>query len=339
MPRLDFESPQQLEMDDEFVPADPVLDDALLNQADLPRPRNNKAMLVVTQRADEIIVHGFSLASRNATFSARAEFVAALRSVAEALDAYEGSTQHTASLDAGMTALREVTDLVPVRAESRIDVYQTVQAHRTPVLKQAVDVEVTPLVARQRYYTYAQTKLAEAGGGNPAASRALYGLGKLHSAQALSSVDSQMTSGPNAMVFHRAAMIVNPENHLAANELGVMLARYGELEYAKEVLLNSLYVNRIPEAWYNLSVVHQRLGEHDLARRAKYEWQLTQNQPRQYRGSGARQPQELIRWVDPVEFARNAPASAAPIQPTEMSGHAQALPNNANYRPGRRVSR
>ena len=338
-PTLNAGAPERPSGHDELLPTEPTINSAMLDQPELPRVRNGLAMSVVTQRADEIVEHGFSLASRNATFSARAEFLAALRSVAEALDAYDGGTFHTASLDAGLTALREVEDFIPKNAESSIDVRQTIRGHETPVLKHSRDGEVSPIVARQRYYTYAQTKLSEACEGNPAASRALYSLGKLYSAQALSSTDAQMTNAPNAMVFHRAAMMVNPGNHLAANELGVMLARYGELEYAKQVLLSSLSVNRLPEAWHNLSVVHERLGEHDLARRAKYEWQLSQNQTRKYRGSGASPAKDLIRWVDAAEFAGSLPASNALGQPTGMAGQVQSLPSRAGNQMGGRVNR
>ena len=118
-----------------------------------------------------------------------------------------------------------------------------------------------------------------------------------------------MVNGAKAIVFHRAAMIVDPKNYKAANELAVLMGRYGEYETARGLLLHCLAVHRMPEAWYNLSVVHRQLGEADLAKRAEYEYQLTSR--------GAKGPassmDQIIRWVDPKTFSSSPnPTTATP---------------------------
>ncbi len=262
--------------------------------------------------ADEVIHHALSLASRHATYSARAEFLAALRIIAEALDLTSGTTQHTNSLDAALVALREADDFAAAPADVSVDVRLIVRAHKTPVLKDEELTARSPLAARQHYYTFAQNKLAEAFSNDPIASRALYGLGKLYTERTRRVGDARMISAPKAVVFHRAAMIVHPQNHLAANELAVLLAQFGDLKTAKEVLLHALKVTPTPEAWHNLAVVHQRLGQHDLARRAQYEQQLLVSRTADNLAPAADAADGPVRWVDPETFAQMNPEPFAP---------------------------
>jgi hypothetical protein len=272
-----------------------------------PSVADRTAMATVAERAEELVRHGFSLAGRNATYSARAEFLVALWMIAEARDAQIGGGQHVRDLDAGLLALREADDFVTRSPDASVNVAGLVESHGTPVL-QGLGVDVSAVIARQRYYAFAQERLAQACGSEPAASWALYGMGKLHTSPALQAGDSLLLNGAKAMVYHRAALTVNPRHYLSANELGVLLARYGELEVARDVLLEALRVQRFPEAWYNLSIVHQRLGEYDLARRARYEWELARSEPVAGQPVVADQP---LRWVDPGTFAR---ADAAQVQ-------------------------
>ena len=56
------------------------------------------------------------------------------------------------------------------------------------------------------------------------------------------------------------------------------------------------------ESWRNLSIVHQRMGEIDLARRAKNEWELAQRAADT--GGNKVMREASIRWVDHVTFNR-----------------------------------
>jgi tetratricopeptide (TPR) repeat protein len=146
--------------------------------------------------------------------------------------------------------------------------------HRTPVLKEVDPSTLTPLVALQRYYTFAQERLAFAAGQEGPGSAALYGLGKLTTVMAENSPDERRLHAPKAMALYQAALVVDSHNHRAASELGVLLASFGQLEAAKRVLVHSAELAPRAETWHNLSVVHERLGEQDLAKRARYELQL-----------------------------------------------------------------
>ena len=134
-------------------------------------------------------------------------------------------------------------------------------------------------------------------------------------------------NGPQAMVFHQIATSIDPANYRAANELGVLLARFGQLPEARAVLQQSVATHPLPEAWHNLMVVHQRLGEHDLAQCARNELALAQ------RPSGAGSPnvgvsaQPVVQWVDPPTFAQSpgydpqsTPPGMAPVQRNAADG-------------------
>jgi tetratricopeptide (TPR) repeat protein len=170
------------------------------------------------------------------------------------------------------------------------------------------------LVALQRYYTYAQEQLAEACGNEPTASMALYGMGKIHTLLARRSGEFETLHGPKAMAMHQAALLVDPNNYRAANELGVLLARYSQLDDARRVLLHSLSIYPQAESWHNLSVVHERLGENDLARRARYEWQLVRER-RNGVAVADNTVESPVQWVDSNTFARISSASRGQNEP------------------------
>lgn len=272
--------------------------------APLPRlASHDPALAAVSRQAMEMVQYGFSLAHRGATYSARAQFIQALRTIAQALDAAEGSELHGESLAQGLRALEEADDFAPrgSQLEADLNLKSIIASHRTTVLKD--QPAPSALEALQRYYTYAQNRLASAGGGMPAASMALYALGKLHTAPKDPTPQERRMNDPKALALHHAALLVDSRNYEAANELGVLLARYGQLHDARGVLLHGLSLHPTPAMWHNLSVVHERLGEVDLARRARYEQQLAE---RQAPGDPLA---TNLRWVPPAEFARMSPSA------------------------------
>ena len=141
--------------------------------------------------------------------------------------------------------------------------------HQTPVLDELSLDELTPTEAVQRYLTYAQERLACAGGDLQPAASALYALGKLDMAAGPLNVGS--LEAVRAVVYFQAALIIHPRHALAANELGVLLARHGRLPEARSALLYSVKIEAQPAAWRNLSIVHHHLGEMDLAQCADSE--------------------------------------------------------------------
>lgn len=241
------------------------------------------------------------MANRGAHYSARSEFLQALSLLARARDSEQNDTKHMAALRAGVTALDESADFITPDGLVRtpLTVEALVAGHRTPVLQHGA-TDVTHVEALRSYYTFAQEQFALAMGKSPAASSALYGLGKLSAAVAHEPAPQIADAATQAVVFHQAALIVDDKNWQAANELAVLLAQGGRLEEAQSWLAHSVRIAPRAESWHNLAVVRQRLGQMRLAEEARREAQNLAN----------RQPTSILRGgAPPVEFV--SPASFA----------------------------
>jgi len=275
-----------------------------------------QALHAVELEAARHIRRGIDLAGRNAYFSARSEFIEALKIVTQALDAREQKNSHSEALAAGLQALEESDDLVPQGSTvpSEMDLELIVAAHRTPIFKgedAAMLAEVSPLTARQRYYTFAQSQLAAAVDQQRSGSMALYLLGKIETALAERNPSRHKTARYKAIVLHQAALMVDGENFMAANELGVLLAHFGNYQLARNVLLHSLRLSAQPAAWHNLAVVYERLGEPSEAGRARRQATLLARS-QSIAGSGLHRPP--VVWQSPDAFrrrhARHLPAAS-----------------------------
>jgi len=270
-------------------------------------PTDHTALRAAAERAAQISDRGFAMAQRGMVFAGQEELIKSLQLLAQALDVQDGSGSHAAALSRGLDALREARDFAtaPTALGTSANVAEVAATHRTALLRSAAtSLEVPPVAAQQQYLAFAQSQLAVAGGNQPVASQTLYRLGRLQGALAAHNDDPQALHAPQAMVFHQAALSVEGTNYLAANELGVLLARYGQLEDARRLLLHSVSQHPQVETWQNLAAVHRRLGEGDLARRADAERDLLAKQT----GSAeARKVGDLVRWVDPPTFAASGP--------------------------------
>jgi hypothetical protein len=258
----------------------------------------------VADQAAVMSRRAYAMAQKGMLFTARNELVQSLRLVAQALDVERATGEHTAALSAGLTALAEADDFAPEAGSDAavIDVVAIARGHRTPILR--VAGSVSPVVAQQQYYNFAQQQLAFAAGSEPAASQSLFTLGKIQMALAGQTAEPQSLHGPRAMVFYQAALAVDGRNYLAANELGVLLARYGQLHDARRALLHSVSLRPHVEGWHNLAIVHERLGETELARLAENERKLLEEKPAP---TAVAATGKQIEWVDPQTFAAHGP--------------------------------
>lgn len=287
----------------------------------------------IAREADLHTRQGFELAGRGAYHSARAEFVQALRLVAQGLDQQHGTQIHGQSLSAGLVAVEEAEDFVPRGSclEADLDLESILAGHRTPVLADTPSDELSPITAVQRYLSYSQEQLALAVGGEVAGSMALHALGKLHAALASRSGADARLAKPTAVTFYQAALIACRQNHMAANDLGVLLARAGRHVDAAVAFEHSLSVQPNATVWSNLATVYRQLGDHDLAARADTLAQNTLDEGQSQPNAWAARTQ----WVPPGAFAdsyaqlpdtlRPPPAArAASTDLTPSSGMRQA---------------
>jgi tetratricopeptide (TPR) repeat protein len=264
----------------------------------------------VEEQAQAAVRQGYALAQKGALYSSRAEFIEALRAVSGALDAHYGQSQHTESLLAALLALKEADDFAAAgeRLETTVDVSATTAVHRTRVIHEDEASHLSPVLAMQRYHAFAQQRFAAATGGAPIGAEALYALGKIHMSFSEPSNTAERMYGPKAMTFFSAALTADPRHAMAANELGVVYARFGKWQEARQVLQQSVGAHSLAEGWHNLAVVHEQLGEMDLAQQARQQAQLAAAQGRVQAAANA-----MVRWVDPSAFTNSgAPATAAP---------------------------
>jgi tetratricopeptide (TPR) repeat protein len=263
---------------------------------------SEKSAAILARQLEAFSQRAEDLAARGAHYAARAETIKALRVVTQTLDTQIGSDTHSRALANAMRALQEAEDFTPAGShlEAELNLGRLVERHRTPVLRGENLQRVTSFVAQQRYLTYAQEQLVVASGRLPAASRALFDLGRICMALGNTSSNTRSLHLPKAVTLYQAALMVNGRNALAANELGVLLARSGQLEDARAVLLHGASVGPEPEIWHNLAVVHHRLGEVELAQRAQLQARMTTP-------SRSRPPEAIgnsnVRWVDASEFS------------------------------------
>jgi len=286
--------------------------------------KRSRELELIAREADMHTRRGFELAGRRAYFSARAEFVMALRLVAQALDAEHQTRTHSRALAAGWTALKEADDFIPTgsRLEADLHLASIVGGHRTPVLKDVPNESQTPLTALQCYFTFAQEQLAAGVGDELAGSMALHALGNLYRALAARKGATIPAANAKAMVFYQAALLVNPRNYLASNELGVLLARGKRYEDARTALEHSVSAHEQSAGWYNLAVVYQELGQTHLARQAYRKYQAVYQAESARRGTRPPTARQQIEWVDPSTFARlhaGPPVVERPMPPHPLS--------------------
>ncbi len=190
------------------------------------QPLRSEAMEMIARQADEKVREGMDLADRGSCFAARADFIAALRLLAQGLDNDEGSTRHSQSLGAALTAMKEAQDFLPApgKVEGELELAPIVAGHRTPLLKNVPPQYLQAMRAMKQYFSFAQEQLCLAAGHEVSGSMALRSLGKLHAAMADKGNPEMALPEAKAITFYQAAMLVCPRNYMAANDLGVLLA-------------------------------------------------------------------------------------------------------------------
>ncbi len=293
---------------------------------------SKESLAALSDQCSSLVAHGRSLAQRGAMYSARADIVQAERLITQALDAMSGSDEHSQAMSAANIALEEADDFLlrSGDATGEVDVRKIVEAHRTPILRGDSAATMAPIAALQAYYGYAQKQLIKASGGLPVASEAFYWHGKICATMVDTSAGNNTSNNARAMVFHQAALEVDPKHYLAANELGVLMARFGQLQEAKKMLIHSVTIRSNADGWHNLAVVHTRLGETELARKADYERSLAQRSANAGRGSG----NELIRVVDSATFVGQSSASDMPVASRPATNTRSTATGTANLPSG-----
>ena len=267
-----------------------------------PAPLNNADQWELTaqelQVASTHLNYGKTLARKGATASARNEFLNALAVIAQSRDLRLGGKDHVTALNQAIVAMGEAEDLFAKPGSSNLDAdVSTVSAgHLSRILDPTVAKQLTRAEALVAYQDFARRNLQEACGRNWLASETFYALGRLHNLLSLADPAQQPCELSKSLTFHQAAIAADANNFASANELGVLLARQGQLEDAKRLLIHSVTLSPRRETWTNLATVHQRLGEGRLAELAAAEAKTLVERTAQASATS------LIRLVAPAEF-------------------------------------
>ena len=261
---------------------------------------------VVSERAEARIRRGYALAQRGASFAARSEFIQVLRMIAEAKDQKHGAPRRTIALASGLRALEEAADFAPCGPAMNADFNTAVivSSHRTPVAKVPAAEELMPQQLADLYFRYAQLQLGGSVAGEPAGSMALHALGKVYSQMGRTERDVNVPTDRCAFALQQAALLARDDNHLAAHELGVLLAESGHYIESEHLLAQVAAKQPHPVIFRNWARVQRKLGQEQLATMSEQHAQaLAQRQ-----GSG------IVTWVPPQTLAQ-AGDSVAPATP------------------------
>jgi tetratricopeptide (TPR) repeat protein len=271
---------------------------------------------VVNERAGAKIRRGYELAERGAYFAARNEFEGVLRMIAEAKDQLHGAPRRTLALAEGLRALDEAADFAPAAAAGAANVRLSVvvASHQTPVAKPlAVDDMLPPQIA-DLYLEYAGRQLGAAVAGEPTGSVALHALGKLHSRLGRVEPEQNPLADRAAFALQQAALHARPDNHLAAHELGVLLAEGGHYPESGQLLRQVAQHAPHPVVYRNLARVERRLGQLDHA--------IASERHAEYLAARGVDGLGNVRWVQPDALARQSDPLAPAATPMMARGPA-----------------
>jgi hypothetical protein len=241
-------------------------------------------------------------------------------------------------LSAALTAVKEAQDFLPAggKLEGDLDLPPIVASHRTPVLKNVPRDQLQAMRALKQYFTFAQEQFALAAGQEVSGSMALGALGKVHAALAGKPNPDIALPEAKAIVFFQAAILVCPRNYMAANDLGVLLARSGDCAGAVRMLEHSVLVCRCPENLNNLSAVYRQVGQQRLAELAAEKARAAKAEEVARQKSASLLAGGSVAWVDPAALVQSPGQWAdPPAQPASTIG--QQSPTPAKPAPDRPV--
>jgi tetratricopeptide (TPR) repeat protein len=188
--------------------------------------------------------------------------------------------------------------------EGEVNVWLVASSHRTPVLEHQNE-NLSLHEASALYHAFAERQLAWAVAGEQAGSMALHGLGKINARLAeLSDNDVQHVRIATAMFS--AALAARPDNHLAANELGVLLCKSGRPAEAARLFERAIDFAPSATSYHNLAVAQRKLAMHGQSAANEQE---AQRLAALERAAGAVSQRVGIRWVAPQDMARVAQPS------------------------------
>ena len=219
------------------------------------------------------------------------------------------TNSHSESLTKALRAYGESADFYPNKAQpdEEVNLQVVIGGHNTPVLRHTDKHQLNTGRCLREYMAYAEQEFLSALGREQIASQALYGLGRLEVDPESGSASSQVVRAHRSLALYQTALKVDNQNFAAANEMGVLLAKYGKYHDAIDALQHCVQLSPQPTAWKNLSNIHRKLGEVDQARAAEAE---ANRALRATPGTPFVAAEPRVDWVDARTFAQVSPGDA-----------------------------
>ncbi len=181
----------------------------------------------------------------------------------------------------------------------------------------------------QKYFAFAKQKLDQSSGRNVVSAEALYCLGKLHTAVSVNKSVPNKIDVAKAITYHQAALLGNASDFRSANELGVLMAKTGQLAEATSLFKQSLITNPTPQTWKNLAKTHHRMGQQNLAQLAEAEFSVAVQTQIANSESGIHwMPTTRFNESAPMEFSDNTRVASRPVAPGQNSPTQEADSDN-----------
>ncbi len=316
----------QLAGAEEFFPAfelQPLSEDEALK----PTPTFNDLQPGALRMIEQEMNAAISLAQRGGYFAARSRLIGCLRQIARLRDAQADVDTHCVALSDALLALEEADDFDDQGPRCEADTLASnyIAGHKTPVLKDAPTSSAVR--ARRAYYLFVRQKLVEAAGAEKMSAEVLYALGRVERELTLRASTESRRRGPREIPLFEAAVAVNPRNHVAANELGVSLARNGDLRRSRIALAHSASIKSTQEVLINLEYVSQQLGDVITAGRIRQQMVTMQGAPRNMPDASFVSKSEFERI--PVPAVENIQSQSARKLPSAVRASA-TLPQQVN---------
>lgn len=265
--------------------------------------------------------YALQLAERGALCSAEEELVEALWLIAQSHDNTGRSSGHRLHLEAALLAIKEAEDFTPFlgRRAIRSGLERACVAHRTTIDRNDL-AAVSVVELLRRYLDAAETSFVSALREEKLGAEIVYVMARVEELAARQSDQSTRWSAAKKIMLYRVARRIDPGNVSAANELAVLLGRFGRWEEARDILLSATTDNTPKPAWHNLATIYNALGEHQLAQQAT---RLSQESVT---------PPPAVRWVTPAAFTKQVDTDVTIRSPvaTKTAPHAAEALGSAN---------
>jgi len=267
---------------------------------------------------------------RGAIFSARQTCWKGLEELCQVLDLHDPNGKRVESLRKALVAMREEEDFYrfsDIQLAKPDTISNLCFAHQTPVIRTLLEQNdssvpnINPLIAAQHYRSYARDHLVKACDHHPWGADLLYALGKAFEKQAWEDRSRSALVHQHAELVYQAALETNPNQTLAATQLGYVLLQLDRPQEAQAILARGVQIAPSQVSLQNLAEAYRRLNDPNAV-----QWCMLQIDQLKRREQSS-QPDIPFTEINAQQFAAISPPDATFLQGNGGSTSNMATPN------------